>query len=269
VAARAAELPAAVDLGGGGARAADAPAVGVDADLRRVIDRRLADRDEDREDSTAWPERGDVEELRTLYVDYDTGGVRFKDWKVGTQESTTYRFGEFPHSGPPECLKFCRAVAKDYENIRRWYQAWCEKYRVSEADRLWHEMSILVETLHFGLTYDQLNVGALASFELVTRRIMAIIEHVNSGKESGNWSAARYLIARRGPGDLMSRELHRHVAEEARTDREITEVRRKAVAAVSDAAAAGGLPALPADDDGAGAAKGRGKSKWRGRGRGR
>ena len=251
----------------GGAAAPEAEA---DGDLRTAIDKRLATRDEDRADDREWPEKGDVEELRTLYVDYDNGGIRYKDWKVGVQECSTYRFGDFPHSGPPECLKFCRAVARDYENIRRWFQAWCEKFRLSEADRLWHEMSILVETLHFGLTYDQLNMGALASFELITRRVMAIMEHVNSGKDSGNWSAAKYLIARRGPGDLMSRELHRHVAEEARTDHEISLVRKKAVAAVGDAAAAGGLPALPADDDGSGAAgKGRARGGRRARGRGR
>jgi hypothetical protein len=260
---------AAPDGGPEAAAAIVADAAGGGADLRKVIDRRLADRDDDRDDDKEWPEKGDVEELRTLYVDYDSSGTRFKDWKVGTQECSTYRFGDFPHAGPPECLKFCRAIARDYENIRRWYQAWCERYKVSEADRIWHEMSILVESLHFGLTYDQLNMGALASFELIVRRIMAIVEHVNSGKDSGNWSAARYLIARRGPGDLMSRELHRHVAEEARTDREISEVRRKAVAAIGEAAAAGGLPALPGDDDGAGAAKGRGKAGRRGRGRGR
>ena len=105
--------------------------------------------------------------------------------------------------------------------------------------------------------------------ELVARRIMAIIEHVDSGKESGNWSAARYLIARRGPGDLMSRELHRHIAEEARVDREVSDVRRKAVSALNEAVASGGLPAAPEEDDRAGAAKSRGKANGRGRGRGR
>ena len=153
--------------------------------------------------------------------------------------------------------------------MRRWLQSWCQRYSIGESDRIWHETSILVEVIHLGLTYDQLNLGALASFELAARRLLAIVEHVNGGKDSGNWSAARYLITRKGPGDLMSRELHRHVAEEARVDREVSDVRRKAVSALNEAVASGGLPAAPEEDDRAGAATGRGKAQGRGRGRGR
>ena len=235
--------------------------------IRATIARRLGERVDG--DANDWPAKGEVEELRTLFVDFDEAGKRYKDWRVATRESATYRFGDFPHHGPPECLKFVRAVTEDYENIRRWFEAWCHEYHIGEADRLYHEMVNLVEVLHLGCTYDQLNMGALASFEMVTRRLMAIVEHINSGKESGNWSTARYLIQRRGPGDLMSRELHRHVAEESRTDREILDTRKKAASAVVDAAAAGGLPALPGDDDGAGGGKARGKGGKRGRGRGR
>ena len=41
--------------------------------------------------------------------------------------------------------------------------------------------SIFAEVLHLGFTYVQFNMGALASFELVARRLAAIVEHVNSG----------------------------------------------------------------------------------------
>ena len=245
----------------------DKPAAATSVDIRATIDKRLGERVDG--DANDWPAKGEVEELRTLFVDFDEAGKRYKEWRVATRESATYRFGDFPHHGPPECLKFLRAVTEDYENIRRWFEAWCHKYHIGEADRLYHEMVNLVEVLHLGCTYDQLNMGALASFEMVTRRLMAIVEHINSGKESGNWSTARYLIQRRGPGDLMSRELHRHVAEESRTDREILDTRKKAASAVVDAAAAGGLPALPGDDDGAGEVKARGTGGKRGRGRGR
>ena len=130
-------------------------------------------------------------------------------------------------------------------------------------------MSVLVEVLHNGLTYDQLNMGALASFELVVRRVLSIVEHVNSGKESGNWTTSRYLVSRKGPGDIMSRELHRFVGEEAKVDREVAEVRKKAASGLAEAASSGGLPAVPGDGDGGKAAgKGRG-AKARSRGRGR
>ena len=239
-------------------------------DLRASIDARLAGTREDHtSDEQAWPEAADAEELRTLYVDYDSAGKRYKEWRKGTDECATYRFGDYPHDGPPECLKFCRAITRDFDNVRRWFQAWCQKYNVGESDRLWHEMSVLVEVLHNGLTYDQLNMGALASFELVVRRVLSIVEHVNSGKESGNWTTSRYLVSRKGPGDIMSRELHRFVGEEAKVDREVAEVRKKAASGLAEAVSSGGLPASPGEGEGGKAAgKGRG-AKARARGRGR
>ena len=95
--------------------------------------------------------------------------------------------------------------------------------------------------MHLVDTYDQLNFGALASMELVVRRLLSIIENVICGNDSGDWSASRFLVTRRGPGDAMSRALHRQAADEARTDNEVQDTRRKAAAAVVDAAAAGAV----------------------------
>ena len=44
-----------------------------------------------------------------------------------------------------------------------WMHLWMKKFSVSGKDRLYHEVTALVETLYQGGTYDQLNVGVVAS----------------------------------------------------------------------------------------------------------
>ena len=58
---------------------------------------------------------------------------------------------------------------------------------VSGKDRLYHVVSTLEEMLHQRGTYDQLNVGAVASLEIASRRLIAIVEATSKGLGSPNW----------------------------------------------------------------------------------
>ena len=57
---------------------------------------------------------------------------------------------------------------------------------------LYPGVSTVVEILYQGGTYDQLNVGAVASLEIASRRLIAIVEATSKGLDSPNWKTARH-----------------------------------------------------------------------------
>ena len=107
---------------------------GDERDLRATIDDRLALLVDG--DAKKWANEETVEELRTLWVDFDESGRQHKAWPKVTLECANYRLGRYPHHGPPAALNFVRFISDDYENPRRWFQACYEKYHISERDRL-------------------------------------------------------------------------------------------------------------------------------------
>ena len=70
---------------------------GGDASLGE-LQRRLYGADEPAAGGAATPGRAEVMEadLRTLFVDYDEQGCRFKSWRVAVNESSEERFGDSP-----------------------------------------------------------------------------------------------------------------------------------------------------------------------------
>ena len=127
---------------------------------------------------------------------------------------------------------------------------------VSGKDRLYHELSTLVEILYQGGTYDQLNVGAAASLEIASRRLIAIVEATSKGLDSPNWETARHYTGTSTVFDLAPHELRACATRAAKDEAEIDSVRTRGRYV---AVAVGGLPR--ADDVGAAGAKSVGKDK--------
>ena len=127
------------------------------------------------------------EDLRTLWIDRDDQGQRFKEWKKVCSESSEERQADSPVAGPPSCLTVCKQMQHHGGNPKLWMHLWMKELGVSGKDRLYHEVTTLVEILYQGGTYDQLNVGAVASLEISSRRLIAIVEATSKGL--GNCSA--------------------------------------------------------------------------------
>ena len=132
------------------------------------------------------------EDLRTLWIDRDDQGQRFKEWKKVCLESSEERQADSPVAGPPSCLTLCKQVQHHGGNPKLWMHLWMKELGVSGKDRLFHEVTTLVEILHQGGTYDQLNVGAVASLEIASRRLIAIVEATSKLLDSPNWETARH-----------------------------------------------------------------------------
>ena len=75
------------------------------------------------------------EEVRTLWVDYDEHGERFKRWREVCKESYTPVFDEKPIDGPLTALHFIKHAERHGGDLRQWLMLWCRAKHVEPTDR--------------------------------------------------------------------------------------------------------------------------------------
>ena len=150
----------------------------------------------------------EVDDARTLWVEYDSQGERYRDWRRVVQDSSSSIFSDWPHQGPQSTLHMLKHCLKHGGEPRSWMQLWMKKHNVAEHDRTAHELRALIEIIYLGGSYDQLNLPSLASFEAASRRVQTIVEAFASGSAAGpEWGHARLFTGSFSPDDLVSPEL--------------------------------------------------------------
>ena len=216
------------------------------------------------------------DDLRTCWIDTDEQGVRYKEWRRVVQEASQENFHDGPLRGPATCLAVCRTMQQHGGNPKLWFLEWAKEVGISRRDRAWHEVNALIETLYVAGTFDQVNMGALVSMEVLTRRLLQYVEAYAHGAENPNWSSAKHFAGSASAMDLVPAEMRSYASRLAKEEAELEALRLKVKTAVvsgapgphaaAAAAVAGGLPARdsPAGDGGN---QGRGRGRG-GRGRG-
>ena len=161
----------------------------------------------------------DEDDSRTLYVDTDSHELRWKPWREVVYESYNVPLVSWDQDGGQSALDFCRYIERQHGDPRRWFTSFKRDKWLEENDRVCHEMKVLVDVLHY-CQFDQLNLGGLATYELVCRRLQAII---NAYKVPGkaNWSTAKLFSGGIGIDDGIQPSLRAHVARKAREMREL------------------------------------------------
>lgn len=145
-------------------------------------------------------------DARTLFVDYDTEGERFKEWRQVTLECKEYSYKDWPLEGPLTTLHFLKHTARHRGDPKRWLSEWMRAKQIQENGRMRLEMRILIECVYIGGTYNQLNLSGLACVEVVVRRIQAIIDAYSTGPIP-DWHSARVITAYKSPEDAISPQL--------------------------------------------------------------
>ena len=210
------------------------------------------------------PEEEDSSDARTLFIDFDEQGTRFKMWRSVVNESRDFSYADWPFEGPSTVMHLLKQMHRNGGDARLWLQLWARQKNIVDTDRVMHEMRCLTDILYHGATFDQLNLPVLASMETASRRIQCIVEAYASGTGTPDWSNAKLYTCHTGPDDLVSPQLRSWAARKGKEEVELATARarmkelRKLPTAVEDSAAAAADGALP------GAQPGR-----RGRGRGR
>eukprot|EP00435_Cladocopium_sp_Y103_P027188 s335_g6.t1 len=168
------------------------------------------------------------EDARTLSVDFDEQGERFKSFKQATQEAQEYSFSDWPHEGPQSTLHLMKAMHRSGGDAKLWLQVWARHRGISENDRVMFELRTLIEVIQYGACYDQLNIASLASFESVSRRIQSIVDAYASGAAGApDWGAARIISGYKGPDDVISSQLRTWAAKRGKEEVELIQARQK------------------------------------------
>ena len=86
-------------------------------------------------------------------------------------ESPQETFSDSVVSGTPTALPVCRKMFQNGSDPKRWFAEWAKELSIGRKDRAWHEMHTLTDMFHQAGCDVQLNMGALACMELVSRRL--------------------------------------------------------------------------------------------------
>ena len=200
------------------------------------------------------PEKAEApSDARTLYVDTDEQGVRFKEWRHVVSESQLYSYEDWPHEGPATVHHLLKHVGKYGGYPKLWLELWCRQKSIAEQDRVKHELRCPMEVLYLGGTFDQLNMPVLASFETVARRVQSIVDAYSGGSGSApDWGNAKLFTGYAGPDDLVMPQLKTWAARRGKEEVELFHARnkmkelRRGAPAVEEAAAAAADGSLPA-----------------------
>ena len=197
------------------------------------------------------------EDLRTLWIDWDNQGERFKAWREVCRESTSEDLDEQRFEGSATALHMCKAMERQGGDPRSWLERWLREKRLDASERVAHELRCLTDALYLAGTVDQLNLGALHCVETLSRRIAAIVEaYTTPGRPS--WEHARFYAGTASSEEVVSPSLRAQVLRRAKDESDIANVRARVLRG------SGG-----SEDTAAGTAAGGAGSRGAGRGRGK
>ena len=167
------------------------------------------------------------EDLRTLAIDFDGQGDRYKNWREVTREVHAPEFGDWPLEGPRSTVHLCKHAERHGRSPTGFLEKWARSKKVEETDRVFYELKTLMDILETGGSYDQLNLGALACMEVCSRRAQTIFDAYEVNPSKPNFESARYFSGQGSISDAVSPELRSFVARRARDDAEVEKQRQK------------------------------------------
>ena len=105
---------------------------------------------------------------------------------------------------------------------------WLRDHGIQETDRVRYEHGLLCDVLQHGVTYDQLDISSLASFELVARRLQMLEEAYGANPKQPRFDAQLHFMGQGRKTVAIAPSLTAHVASELRDEASVAKERRKA-----------------------------------------
>ena len=169
---------------------------------------------------------GEDKEVRTLWVDFDEHGDRYKRWRDVCKESYTPAFEAKPLEGPSTGLHLIKHAERHGGDPRLWLQMWMRTKHIESSDRTYHEMKVLTDALFYAGTFDQVNIPALMSMEVVCRRIQAIVD-AYSNPSRPSWENAKIFAGQGTPEDIVSPTFRNYATKRNKEELELLQARQK------------------------------------------
>jgi len=193
-------------------------------DLRERLRQPPLEKEAPKHVPAAPSEEGDA---RTLWVDYDDQGVRFKPWKQVVSESQVEEYQDFPLDGPPTLHHLAKHMERNGGDPRLWLQIWIREKKLDANDRAVHEMKSLVDMIYYGGTYDQFNLGGAVALEVAARRLQLIVD-AYSNPSRPNWENAKLFSGQASPEDCISPTFRAWMARRSKEEADVHLVRQRA-----------------------------------------
>jgi len=166
-------------------------------------------------------------DARVMAVHRDPqSGERWRDWKSVAAALDEQTFDDWPLEGPRTLSWIAREMGKVGGGPMQHHQRWRTSAKVDDSDRSVHEHEVLCLALELGGCYDQMELGSLAAFEVLARRLRLLEESKAAGGAAAYEGAKFFLGSRRG-GTLMAPTLSRHVATRLQEEVAVMKERRE------------------------------------------
>jgi len=172
-------------------------------------------------------DEGDSEgDVRTLWVDVDEHGERYKRWRDLCAECFTPVFDAKPIEGPSTALHVIKHMERQGGDPRLWLQSWTRAKHIESTDRTYFEMKTITDSLFYAGTYDQVNIPALMCLEVQCRRLQAIVEaYTNPTRPS--WENAKLFTGQAQPEDIVSPTFRTYAVKKNKDELELLQARQK------------------------------------------
>ena len=135
------------------------------------------------------------EDVRTLAVEWDSQGVRYKDFKKAVNESSEQSIEDAELQGGQTALYSFKKMVQRGGDPKGWLLEFSRENQLGPKDRTWHELQTLTLAVHLAGTHDALNLGGLACIEALARRVTAIAEAHRGGPGTlPKWESTRHIL---------------------------------------------------------------------------
>ena len=171
-----------------------------------------------------------VKDVLILPVFFDAAEERYRTLQEAVPEYEEIDFDDYPLQGPRTMFRDLKQLRRTGQDFMMHHEAWVKKSGVRPADRSVYEHSSLCRALQLMMSYDQLNLPALASAEALNRR-RALIEHAHSGRpDTPSYEGAEEFMGIKdtADGSLVDPALLQHTAKRQAAKAEIMKQSRLA-----------------------------------------
>ena len=117
---------------------------------------------------------GQADDARTLAVRYGADGKRRRELRDGVDRASESAWTDWPIKGPRTARWVAQYIVTNGGAPLSMHQAWKSNCKLQASDGGVLEHEAICKTLELAIEYDQLNVGELASVELMCRRLQMI-----------------------------------------------------------------------------------------------
>ena len=161
-------------------------------------------------------------------MDVDAHGLRRKTYEKCILESYAVPYGDSSRiRGPATTLHSMNYFLENGGDPRLWLEVFRGSKNIARTDRVWHELTVLVDMFWYGAMVDQLNLPGLVCFEVLSRRLLAIIE-AYSDPSRVNWASSKFYTGAAGLDDAAPAEMRSYVSRAAREMQDLEATRHRA-----------------------------------------